>query len=196
MFLAQSLVHSNHSVNGCNYLFCLNNFSPLTLLSSWSYNKNKETETLFWGWVGPTLCICPNLFYLICSIRIFLSMSLLQCKRYCFFTQAAIERFFPILNACGILNASVPYLYSQKVLSWESCSLGIYQVLIQHLVIHTSNWISANKFRSPLLMTVRLCEHPPGSRTECLHPWAQSRSGHAAGKLLAKCQGSGLTSTA
>lgn len=164
MFLAQCLLHGNHSVIKSNYLFSLlvwHHFAFQVRM------KIGVANSFFKGELDQPSTFAKNVFYLVCSIR-------KECL--CPGASSNVNTIALLLRlqlndsppswtcAHGILNAGVPYLYSQKnAILRESTFWDSYRVFIQHLliVIHTSSLISANIFQSPLLMAVGLCKYPP-----------------------------------
>ena len=163
MFLAQCLLHGNHSVNKSNYLFSLLVWHHFPFQVRM---KIGVANSFFKGELDQLSTFAKNVFYLVCSIR-------KECL--CLGASSSINTIALLLRlqlndsppswtrAHGILNAGVPYLYSQKMpfyflrtimsnqiyswanfLSWKSWW--------GELIFHTKNMPTEVK-----LFTVRLC---------------------------------------
>lgn len=124
MFLAQCLVHGNHSVNKSNYLFSL---------LAWHHfpfqvrMKIGVANFFLKGKLDQPSTFAKNVFYLTCSIR-------KECL--CLGASSSTNTIALLLRlqlndsppswtrAHGILNADVSYLYSQKMPFWENWPFG------------------------------------------------------------------------
>lgn len=162
MFSAQWLVHGNHSVNKSNYLF------SLLVWHHFPFQVRMKigiANFLLKGELDQPSTFAKNVFYLVQSEKnVFVwellpvQTPLLFCSGYNWMIHLHPEHvhmeFWMLMYLIFIL----------KKCHFERIDLlGLYRVLIQHLliVIYTSSLISANIFWSPLSMAVGLCKYPP-----------------------------------